>query len=68
MKIIYKVVVAPNIVEEKIVKDVDYVTAGKRSLSYRLRGKKKWIFTIRLDEVFHLRILEDNDETKAIGD
>lgn len=67
MKIIYKVIKYIDTVEEITIKDVDYVTVGKRSLSYRKRGKKQFIFTMRLDEVHHLRILEDDDETKGVG-
>lgn len=60
MKIIYKVVLSPDTIQTRIIECVDYVSIGKRSISYRLRFKEKWIHSLRLDSVFNVRILEDD--------
>ena len=64
MKILYKVILAPDTVVSKVIEDVDYISIGRRSLSYRLRSKEKWIHSLRFDSVEHIRVLEDGSKNE----
>ena len=64
MKIVFKVVLRPDIIVTKVIEDVDYISIGKHSLSYRLRNKEQWIHTLRFDSVSHIRILEDGQKNE----
>lgn len=59
MKITVKLVVKPGDILTKVITDVDYVSVGKRSLSYRLRDNEKWIHSIPYNSVENIRIDED---------
>lgn len=64
MKILFKVVLAPDTIVNRVIENVDYISVGKRSISYRLKDKEQWIHTLRFDSVSHIRILEDGSKNE----
>lgn len=60
MKLVYKVQIDDNTVVDKCIPDIEFISVGTRSLSYRLRGKNKWLFSLRYCDIHHIRVFEDD--------
>lgn len=64
MKILCKLAVNPDLIVNRVIENVDYISVGKKSISYRLKDKENWIHTLRFDTFSHIRILEDGAENE----
>lgn len=62
MKILYKFVVDQNTMVNKVIEDVDYVNAGSKVVSYRLKSKPGFLYTLQLYYCRNIRIVEDSYE------